>query len=163
MRERGAGSSVKCQRLTLVLCVYVSIEGQDGRGLRWRRRVGLVNAGCLLPHYSWASLSLAGVSSLSPPLNTMWRGLGGFLSWEMQLAEQRLKSAAVVGELSFHFCKRGELCATGPTFSFFFSNEEGEKQVIYNVFSRGHGEHSLENTTWPVTLRHPTPLHIFVI
>lgn len=157
VREKGALPLVKCQRLTLVLWVCCHIERQRAHGLQWRKKAEMVNAGSLLLHYSWASLPLDSVSSLSPPLHTTWRELGVFLSWETQLAEQKLKRAAVVGE--YHFIPAKE----GATFFFFFSPMRREKSKLFIMPFKSHGEHSLENTTWPVTLRHPTPLHIFVI
>lgn len=130
VRERGRRLYFKCQRFTLVWCV------------RWcRKRVGLVNAGSLVSHYSWASLPLASVSSLSPPLYTTWWELGVFLSRETQLAEQRLKRVAVVGELSFHPYKSGESWPTCSFFFFFFLPMRREKGVIFNMISG-----STENT-----------------
>ena len=99
-----------------------------GRGLGWWMQSLWVS------HYSWASLPLASVSSLSPPLYTTWWELGVFHSRETQLAEQSLKRAAVVGELSFHPYKSG---VSWPTFSFFFFYQWEERRGLLLISSQG--------------------------
>ena len=153
-RQRVGGGFREIPAIHIGLVRLLSDWGtvQDAHDLRCRKKVGLVNAGSPLSHYSWASLLLASVSAWSPPLHATRRELGVFLDRETRLAERRLKG---VGRIIFFIhTKEG---SHGKLFHFFFFPMRRER-VIYN----GHGEHSYENTTWPVTLRYPTSLHISV-